>query len=124
MANNLLQKILIVEDEDLLSSAFTIILETDGYKVTVARDGSEALKAIPDFKPDLILLDLLMPRMGGVEFLEKYVPSVGIVPPIVVLSNLHDNEIITQVKKIGAKDYVVKSQMTPDKLSTLVKKYL
>lgn len=116
------EKVLIVEDEDLLSSAFSMILQKGGYEVKVARDGMEALETIPEFNPGLILLDLLMPRMGGIEFLQKFTSSVSTLPPIVVLSNLHDAEIISQVKRLGVVDYIVKSEITPDKMSALVNK--
>lgn len=117
-----MNKILIVEDEELLSSAFSTILKADGYKVEVARDGLEALELIPKFQPQLVLLDLMMPRMGGVEFLQKL--SYEKSPIIVVLSNLHDVSIIEQVKKLGAVDYFVKSEMTPARMSEMAKSLL
>ena len=112
-------KILLVEDEELLSSAFSMILEKDGHTVKVASNGKEALKIIPEFKPELIFLDLLMPEMGGVEFLKNYKPVGKQTPPIVVLSNLHDQEIIEQVHNLGAVEYVVKSQITSAEMSKL-----
>lgn len=112
-------RILLVEDEELLSSAFTTILKKDGHEVAVAPNGKKALEIIPQFKPDLIFLDLLMPEMGGVEFLKQYKPVSDCHPPIIVLSNLHDQEIIEQVRTLGAQDYVVKSQITPAQMSKL-----
>lgn len=117
-------KILLVEDEELLSSAFSMILEKDGHIVKVASNGKQALKIIPIFKPDLIFLDLLMPEMGGVDFLKRYQVSEEQRPPIIVLSNLHDQEIIEEVQELGAQDYVVKSQITPREMSKMAASFL
>ncbi len=65
-------RILIVEDDRDLNNAYSIILKNEGHEVIVAFDGQEALAKIKEFSPDLILLDLLMPIMGGLEFLQHY----------------------------------------------------
>lgn len=115
------KRILLIEDEELLSSAFSLILQKDGYEVRVAENGKKALQLIPEYKPDLIFLDLLMPVMGGVDFLKKYKPGDDSHPPVVVISNLHDQEIVEEVRGLGASDYVVKSQMTPAAMLKLAK---
>lgn len=118
-------RVLIVEDEELLSNAFRIILEKDGHKVEVAENGAVALDVAPDFKPDVILLDLLMPKMGGLEFLEKYQHLLKKSKlSVVVLSNLQNQEKINKAKALGAKQYLVKSQVSPSALSKLVKELL
>ncbi len=118
-------KVLIVEDEELLSNAFRIILEKEGHIVKTAHDGSEALSSVHDLKPDVILLDLLMPGMGGLEFLEKYLPTAPNPRPlIVVLSNLQNEDSIKQATELGADKYMVKSQITPQVLIELVNQLL
>ncbi len=108
----------------MLSTAFSLILQKDGHEVKVASNGREALKIIPVFKPEVIFLDLLMPEMGGVEFLETYKPDTKQPPPIIVLSNLHDREVVEKVMQLGAKEYVVKSQITPSDMSQLADRAL
>lgn len=115
-------RILLVEDEELLSNAFSMILEKAGYDVVVAKNGKEALGVIPDFEPEVIFLDLLMPEMGGVDFLKRYKPVSTLKPAIVVLSNLHDQEVLEEVQQLGITDYVVKSQMTPAHMVKLAAK--
>src|SRR5690606_8604700 len=67
----LLRKILIVDDEDDIAEAIRMILEAENYEVAVAKDGVEGLKALNDFRPDGIVLDIMMPRMNGIELLER-----------------------------------------------------
>lgn len=118
-------KVLLVEDEEVLSSAFKLVLEKAGYKVKTAPDGMQALKLTSVFKPDLILLDLLMPVMDGFEFLQKFKTQVITPRPvIVVLSNLQDDKNIKLTKDLGVHEYIVKSEITPSGLVAIVKQHI
>lgn len=113
---------MIVEDEELLSNAFRLILEKDGHKVEIAANGAEGLKLAASFKPELILLDLLMPKMGGIEFLENFEPIIKKEKHIViVLSNLQNQKNVDRALELGATKHLIKSQVTPGELSKLVK---
>jgi CheY-like chemotaxis protein len=118
-------KILIIEDEEVLRTAYQMILKHDGHTVVLARDGADALKAVEAHKPDLIFLDLLMPKMSGMEFLENYYSDKSNKKtPIIIMSNLHDAQTVEKTLKLGAREFVVKSQMTPATLTELAKKWL
>ena len=113
--------ILIVEDEKALNQAYEMILEKAGYKVMGVYDGLEALEAVKEFHPDLILLDLRMPNMSGNEFLAKYDaknkhPKVK----IIVFSNLDSKKDIDEVYSLGATRYVLKAWASPRELLQLV----
>jgi CheY-like chemotaxis protein len=112
--------ILVVEDEPILLRALNIELLNAGFEVLVASDGEAGLKMIKANKPDLVLLDLLMPKMDGYAVLEavKKDPKTKKIP-IVVLSNFGEAENIQRAKKLGALDYYIKSSTD---LSQLTKK--
>lgn len=113
-------KVLIVEDELPLRMAYDTILKRDGHIVDRAKDGAEALEKVEKFKPDLILLDLLMPNVDGIEFLKKYDLTKHPKVKVVVFSNLSHSEQIEEAEKLGAVRYVVKSSVTPSQLSQLI----
>lgn len=113
--------ILIVEDEHDLATAYQIILEKSGYDVSVANDGLQALQILQDCEPELILLDLRMPRVGGIEFLKKYQlhekhPSVK----VIVFSNLDSDKEIEEAYELGAEKYMLKALASPNDLAKLV----
>src|SRR5262249_16954502 len=89
----------------------------------IAYDGQEALDTIESFAPDILLLDLLMPGMGGIDFLEAYQKkSPKSVPKIIILSNLGDSKLVKQARALGADKYIVKAHTTPGQLSLIVKR--
>lgn len=104
-------KILIVEDETTLSGVLSDKFEKEGHKTKIVDTGTEVLAVAQEFKPDLILLDLLLPEKSGLEVLKELKETEelkGI--PVVVASNLDDDENIKKALKLGAVDYFVKSQ--------------
>jgi two-component system, response regulator, stage 0 sporulation protein F len=117
-------KVLIVEDELPLRMAYDTILKRDGHTVDRAKDGQEALEKAEKMKPDLILLDLLMPNVDGIEFLKKYNLSKHPKVKVVVFSNLSHSEQIQEAEKLGATRYVVKSSVTPSQLTQLLEEVL
>ena len=102
------KKILIVEDEKPLSKALELKLEKEGFDVKVAGDGEQAIQLRGEYNPDLILLDMVMPKIDGFEVLEK-LQEEGNTSPIIILSNLGQGEDINRAKNLGAADYLVKS---------------
>lgn len=113
--------ILIVEDNDMLSRAYKTILEKNGHKVATATNGQEALDSLKDFKPKVILLDLLMPKMGGLEFLQHYdVKQEHSDVKVVVLTNLGKDENIQGALELGAYKYIIKAHASPADLAALV----
>lgn len=113
-----IKHILVVEDDPALSDAFSIVLKKEGYDVSVAFNGKEALDKVAEVNPDLILLDLLMPIMGGKEFLEKFENSSE--TPVIVLSNLDTRSDIQEVLDLGATRYMLKAWASPNELVKLV----
>ena len=118
------QTIMIVEDEIALNDAYTTILEKSGYQVLRAYDGDEALLALENVKPTVILLDLRMPNVGGIEFLRRYPlahdPSVH----IIVFSNLDTQTEIQQAYELGAERYMLKAWASPKDLVRLIEETL
>jgi two-component system response regulator VicR len=118
-------KILIVEDEKSLNDAYRIILEKDGHDVSSAFDGEEALKLFKENQPKLVLLDLRMPKLNGIEFLKKLdhaknYPDVD----IIVFSNLDHQSEIDAAFESGATRYILKAWSSPKELSKIVKETL
>ena len=117
--------VLVVEDDSLLSYAYKLILEKEGHDVRIAENGIEALAMIKKHDADVILLDLLMPEMGGIEFLKKYdQPVKHPKTTIVILSNLGDEKEVQKALDLGAYKYIVKAEATPVQLSVLVNKLI
>ena len=116
-------KVLIVEDDKVLNSAYHMILEKDGHEVAVAFDGQEALDKAESFKPDIILLDLLMPNVGGISFLQEYdVKEKHPDVKVIVLSNMGDIKLVDEARELGAYKYIVKAHTTPGQLSVMIKR--
>jgi len=119
-------KILIVEDDRLLVTMYKQKFEKDGYEVSTAFDGVEGLKKIREEKPTLVLLDIMMPKMHGLEVLEetKRDPETKDIP-IVLLTNLaRGEEDINRGLELGAIAYLVKSQLRPSQVVAKVKELL
>ena len=110
--------ILVAEDDKALSRILTLKLENEAYEVILALDGQEALNLIKERKPNLVLLDLIMPVKNGFEVLEE-LQKEKTNTPIIVLSNLGQEEDIKKSKDLGAKDYFIKSEID---LSAVVEK--
>lgn len=114
-------KILIVEDDKALNSAYQMILEHEGYDVKTAFDGKEGLELAASFEPHIILLDLLMPTMGGISFLEHYNPSEKHPEvKVIVLSNMGDYQLVDQARNLGAYKYIVKAHTSPGQLARVI----
>lgn len=114
-------KILIVEDDALLSDAYKLTLGREGHTVLVARDGKQALGEVKKNEPDIILLDILMPVMSGLEFLEAYdLPHKHPSVKVVIMSNLGQDSEVQKALRLGAYKYLIKAHTSPQDLCVLV----
>jgi two-component system, NtrC family, nitrogen regulation response regulator NtrX len=114
--------ILVVEDEKLLNEAYVLVLSNQGHKVGTAFNGEEALKKTTGKNYDLILLDLRMPKMDGVEFLKRYNPKKDHPKTkIIIFSNYDDQDEVNQAMENGATRYILKAWSSPKELIKLVK---
>lgn len=114
-------KILLVEDEQSLREAFTLLLESEHFPLESAPDGVVALKKLRIFKPDIILLDLLMPRMDGIEFLQRAdLRNTNPACKIVIMSNLSDMIRPREVARYNVKKVIIKANMAPSDLLQII----
>src|SRR3989344_3498528 len=125
MDNQPSSTILIVEDDEFLRSLAAKRLEKEGYKIAVAVDGESALTVAVETKPNLILLDLLLPGLDGFEVLRRVRANevVGKVP-VIVFSNLGQQADIEKAKALGADDFLIKANFTLDDLATRINQKL
>ena len=119
-------KIVLIEDDQILSKVLNEELSDAGFEMTLAFDGEEGLAKIKSVKPDLVLLDIMLPRKDGLQVMR----DLKVQPPqknngsIVVLTNLGQDAIIKECFNLGADGYLIKSALNPDEVLTEVKSYL
>lgn len=111
------QKILIIEDDRFLRELMSKKLIGEGYQISEATDGEEGIRSVKSEKPDLVLLDLILPGIDGFEVLTriKQDPEIAQIP-VIVLSNLGQKEDIGRGIKLGAVDYLIKAHFTPGEI--------
>ncbi len=119
------KKILLVEDEPMLSNLLRQRLEKESFVVTTAHDGNEAVEILKKEKPDLILMDIILPKMSGFEVMEamKGDPAIQ-AAPVVVVSNLGQESDVERGQSLGAVGYFVKAQMSVEDLVSKIKEFL
>jgi len=119
------KKILLVEDEEIMIDLLQRKLTKEGYEVSVARDGEEGLKLMREVKPALILLDIVMPKMGGFEVMEEMAKEPELKKiPVIVISNSGQPVELDRAQKLGAKDWLIKTEFDPQEVIEKVKKQL
>jgi len=115
--------VLIIEDDAFLRSLISKKLSSNGFAPLEAVDGETGLEKIKKEKPDLILLDLLLPTINGFEVLSEIKENPSTAPiPVIILSNLGGKEDVEKGLKLGASDYLIKAQFTPEEIIVKVKK--
>ena len=119
-----MKKILIIEDEKILVDMYKSKLEANNFEVISAFSSEEGIKILRKEKPDLVILDILLPKENGITFLEK-IEKIKIMPGtrIIVFSNYDDPETKKKVFKLGVEDYLIKTQFTPREFLEKVKEY-
>ncbi|MFA6512514.1 MAG: response regulator [Patescibacteria group bacterium] len=120
------QKILVVEDDQFLRDLYVDILTSAGYEVQQASDGEEGYKLIHQGGYDLVLLDIMLPKIDGISILKlaQATPPEKSNRHIVILSNLGQDSIIAEAVNLGARGYMIKSELTPEQALNEVKRYL
>ncbi len=120
-----MKKILLVEDDPFLSSLLRNRIQREGFEVGLVKNGEEALGAMKETIPDLVLLDLILPGKSGFEVLEdiKADPQAPRVP-VIIISNLGQDTDVARGKALGASDYLVKANISIDALVSRAKEFL
>ena len=122
-----MSKVLLVEDDPFLSSLLKNRLQKEGIEITLAKDGEEALNFLKSTKPDLILLDLILPKKSGFEVMEEIRNDPQMQSeelPIIIISNLGQPEDISRGQALGAIEYFVKAKTSIDELVEKIKGFL
>ncbi len=107
-------KIAIIEDDPVISQMYRTKFETSGFDVQMANNGKRGVALVEEFLPDLILLDLQMPEMGGAEALEIIRKNEwGKNIPVIILTNMGEEESPKKIRTLGIHSYIVKANLTP-----------
>lgn len=119
------KRVLIIEDDVFLGDVLVQKLKDEGYGAYLARDGVEGFKKIKELKPDLILLDIILPNMNGYEILEekKNDPKISLIP-VIIISNSGQPVEINRALDLGVKDYLIKAQFDPEEVLVKVRSQL
>lgn len=118
-------KIAIIEDDQAISQMYRFKFEADGFEVETAENGELGLKLCETMKPDIVLLDLMMPQMTGDEMLAAMRKTPwGKNIKVVILTNKGEQEIPDDVKQLGVSAIILKADMTPRQVEEVVQKQL
>lgn len=125
MAETKQRHIVLVEDDTFLANIYKTKFEMEGFKVSVAEDGLAGVEEVKKKKPDLVLLDILLPKMDGFAVLEtlKADPEVKAIP-VILLTNLGQKDDVDKGLQMGAADYLIKAHFKPSETVDKVKKVL
>ncbi|PIY89566.1 MAG: response regulator [Candidatus Nealsonbacteria bacterium CG_4_10_14_0_8_um_filter_37_14] len=119
------KKILLIEDEQIMFDLLQKKLRGEGYEVSIAKDGEEGLRAMREVKPDLILLDIVMPKIGGFEVMEEMQKEPELKKiPIIVISNSGQPVELDRAQKFGARDWLIKTEFDPQEVIDKVVKQI
>lgn len=120
-----MKKILIIEDEEIMLDLLRRKMVGEGYEVSLARDGEEGLRMIKEVRPDLILLDLIMPKKDGFSVMAEVQEDEALKKiPIIIVSNSGQPVELSRAKKLGARDWLVKTEFDPRELVEKIKNQL
>jgi DNA-binding response OmpR family regulator len=119
------KKVLVVEDDSLLQDMLSQQLGKDGWSVSYVKDGNKTLETARSEKPDIILLDLMLPGVSGYDILANLKKDPGLAPiPVIILSNLGQQEDVDKGVQLGAAGYMIKSNFTLDEVSAKMRSIL
>lgn len=118
-------KILLIEDDMTLAKMYERKFISDGYEVSVAYDGEEGLKKVIAEKPDMLLLDIMLPKLDGLALFKKMrsIPET-FNTPVILLTNFGQEDAVFECFKLGAVDYLVKADVTPQQVVQKVEGFL
>ena len=121
-----MSKVLLVEDDELFVKMYQKKFNREGIELEVAFNGEEGFSKIKELKPSLVILDLMMPKMGGVEVLRKLKADEQLKDtPVIVLTNLNaGSEELSEAMSLGVKETVLKTDVTPEQIIETSRKYL
>jgi len=117
-------RVLLIEDDEATAEMYRLRLQRDGYSVITARDGEEGLRRAIEDRPDLVYMDLRLPKMDGFEVLRQLraaPETAGL--PVIILSNYGEPDLRERGLSLGALDYLVKADTTPAQLSETVERW-
>jgi DNA-binding response OmpR family regulator len=118
-------KILFIEDDPLINKIYSTRLKADGHDVFSAENGEDGLKMVYDVMPDIIVLDVMMPRVDGFAVLEKLRADDRFKnKPILMYSNLNNEEEIKRAKQMGVTEFLVKANLSPTQMVSKIKQYI
>jgi DNA-binding response OmpR family regulator len=117
-------RILLIEDEVQLSEVYTFLFEHEGHVVVRAGDGEEGLAKVAVANPDLIIVDMMMPKLDGLGFLERYNDKRPANVRIILLSNMQSREYESKALALGVNRYEIKASLAPDQLLAVVAEVL
>jgi DNA-binding response OmpR family regulator len=111
------KKILIVEDDVFIRDIYQVKFSQEGFDVTVAEDGVKAMEKLEGMIPDIILLDIMMPYLNGMEVLKKIKSNDALKNiPIIMLTNISEKEKVAEGNEYGVSDFLIKSHFTPSEV--------
>ena len=117
--------VLLVEDDPSVLEMYRLKLELDGYRVSTALDGEDGLNKAADLKPDIIFLDIRLPKMDGLEVLRKLrLQDRTREIPVIILSNYDEEDLVARGLRLGAHEYLIKARTTPTSLSEGIEDWL
>jgi DNA-binding response OmpR family regulator len=117
--------VLLVEDDPSVLEMYRLKLELDGYRVNTALDGEEGLKKAGELGPDIIFLDIRLPKMDGLEVLRKLRAEEKTRDiPVIILSNYDEEDLVARGLRLGAHEYLIKARTTPSSLSEGIEDWL
>lgn len=117
--------VLLVEDDPSVLEMYRLKLELDGYRVNTALDGEEGLRKAGDLTPDIIFLDIRLPKMDGLEVLRKLRAQEKTRNiPVIILSNYDEEDLVARGLRLGAHEYLIKARTTPSSLSEGIEDWL
>ena len=119
------KKILIIEDEEVMYNLLARKLSSRGYEISIAKDGEEGLAKLREAMPDLVLLDIVMPKKDGFEVMEEMQKEDNLKAiPVIVISNSGQPLEIERIKKLGAKDWLIKTEFDLQEVIEKVQKQI
>ena len=115
-------KILVAEDDQLMVKMLEFRLKKDGHEIIVTQDGREAVKKLDEFQPDLVITDIMMPYLSGLEVVSAVKKKYPTGTPVVILSGMGQENVVLEAFQLGADDYMTKP-FSPNELSVRVRRF-